>query len=181
MSFSFIDSIRQINIAAKNLIDKKALIVNNNVNIVGTIKANSNTEIVPIGYIVAYPGASAPPGWAICNGTQGTPDLRGRCVIGPSGGRGYNTSGGKEKETISVEQMPSHSHTTSTNGAHTHTFNYGNQGSDRVGGGGVPICDVPSSIDKSASHSHGLNYTGSNQPHENMQPYIALNYIMRIK
>ncbi len=65
----------------------------------GTITLNGSivNGAVPSGTIVMYGQSTAPPGWAICNGTNGTPDLRGRFVIGanPMGGltnNGFYTS-----------------------------------------------------------------------------------------
>jgi hypothetical protein len=37
---------------------------------------------IPVGVIMAYYTTPAPPGWAICDGSNGTPDLRGRFILG---------------------------------------------------------------------------------------------------
>jgi microcystin-dependent protein len=185
MSDLVINSIRQINNAANNLMTKKALIVNNEVNINGKITSNG-TELVPIGFIVAFAGTTAPPGWAICNGQQGTPDLRGRAVIGTGTARAYNTPHGSETVQLSAGQLPKHNHgeTTSANGNHTHTYRtaadsgWGSGTRDAVVlvgavDGGVGINEL--------THNHGVSSYGKSNAHNNMQPYIALNYIMRIR
>ncbi len=71
----------------------------------------------PKGIIVIWNGlsTSVPEGWALCDGTQGTPDLRGKFLLGvtPTGNipevfRTPGQSGGSTK--ISVGQLPAHTH-----------------------------------------------------------------------
>lgn len=70
---------------------------------------------VPAGTIVAWNDASRiPAGWAICNGDNGTPNMRNRFVVGAGSGyvpgdakRGY---GGADSVQLTMGQMPSHSH-----------------------------------------------------------------------
>jgi hypothetical protein len=97
--------------------------------------------LVPRGGIIMWSGsvASVPAGWALCNGANGTPDLRDRFVIGAGGTRNPGATGGAASGTTSSAgahthtgstggtalteaQMPSHQHggTTSTNGDHNH-------------------------------------------------------------
>ena len=48
-------------------------------------------NVIPYGVIMAYYSTPAPPGWAICDGSNGTPDLRGKFILGGginAGGRG---------------------------------------------------------------------------------------------
>lgn len=75
---------------------------------------------VPIGTCVPYFGdvGDIPPNWKLCDGTAGTPDLRGRMVMGASAGHLPGDIGGAE----------THSHTATVNsaGAHTHTGTVGN-------------------------------------------------------
>jgi microcystin-dependent protein len=39
-------------------------------------------NVIPYGVIMAYYSTPAPPGWAICDGSNGTPDLRGKFILG---------------------------------------------------------------------------------------------------
>lgn len=96
----------------------------------GKLKENGNA-LVPAGTIVIWFGAAA--GWAICDGTNGKPDLRGRFVVGADGTHPLNTIGGQASVTLSVAQMPAHSHNTthghSINGpGHTHGISLGDSG-----------------------------------------------------
>ena len=60
--------------------------------------------LVPRGSVILWHGASdaIPKGWAICDGTQGTPDLRDRFVIGAGGKYGLEATGGSESATPEV-------------------------------------------------------------------------------
>lgn len=139
------------------------------------------------------------------------PDLRGRTVIGAGTGTGGLTSriigqtGGAETHTLTVAQMPSHTHTGTTEsaGEHTHSNNssgdvgrYGliarstgdgnNTGSNMDRTWGEPKIDqapIALTIDKAGSHTHTvtINNTGESGAHNNMQPFIVLNYIIRAK
>ncbi|MFN0048493.1 MAG: hypothetical protein ACKVOU_05165 [Cytophagales bacterium] len=103
---------------------------------------------VPRGGIIMWSGSASniPPGWAICDGSSGTPDLKGRFVLG-NGGRSEATrqsngsitfgsavsfavdaTGGADKIILSSGEMPDHSHsgTTNTDGGHKHTIYYSN-------------------------------------------------------
>lgn len=90
--------------------------------------------LVPPGLIVMWSGTSVPQGWALCDGTQETPDLRGRFVMGASDTPNLGETGGLKKITLTDDQLPRHKHiATSTfdisklsltsGGSHKHTFN----------------------------------------------------------
>ena len=102
-------------------VDVRSSLYVNNVE-VGTAVGN-----VPIGAITLWMGATAPTNWAICDGTNGTPDMRGLLPIGVNGSYALDSTGGSA-DAIAV----SHSHTATTNstGAHTHSL------SGTSGGGG---------------------------------------------
>lgn len=77
------------------------------------------------GVIVMWSGSAdnIPEGWALCDGTNGTPDLRDRFIVGAGREYAVGDTGGAKEVTLTTAQMPKHSHTGSTNsaGAHTHT------------------------------------------------------------
>ena len=89
----------------------------------GSALANQLSAIpqgVPIGTIVMWSGDNnIPTSWALCDGQNATPDLRGRFVMGSGDGSSaegiantYNIgdSGGQETVTLTVDEMPTHNH-----------------------------------------------------------------------
>ena len=143
-------------------------------------------HVVPTGTIVMWSGAVAdiPDGWALCDGTGGTPDLRGRFIVGAArdaedAGDGYavGETGGANSVTLNVAQMPEHTHTygapdewSSITGAELAGEQYG---------GYTAQWDVAEGVVKDFVDFH-TTPTGSGQPHENRPPYFALAYIMKI-
>ena len=57
---------------------------------------------VPAGLIAAWSGAASavPAGWALCDGANGTPDLRGRFLVGAGGDYAVGDTGGAATETL---------------------------------------------------------------------------------
>jgi hypothetical protein len=85
--------------------------------------------LVPSGVILLWSGAASaiPAVWKLCDGTNGTPDLRGRFIIGAGGSYAVGASGGNASMTLNTTHIPTHSHTFSANtygssNQHTHTF-----------------------------------------------------------
>lgn len=75
-------------------------------------------DSIPKGVIVMWSGTkeTIPTGWALCDGTNGTPNLIDRFVFGAVNA---GTTGGSNNLTLTEANIPSHTHTT---GSHTHTF-----------------------------------------------------------
>ena len=83
-----------------------------------------------------YTGSSAPSGWAICNGSNGTPDLRNRFIVAAGSSYAVDNTGGANTVTLSTANLPSHTHSFSgnvsnANLSHSHSWsgNTNNQGS----------------------------------------------------
>jgi microcystin-dependent protein len=103
----------------------------------GNLTATSFTGTIagslPIGGIIMWSGSisNIPSGWSLCNGANGTPDLRNRFIVGA--GQDYNpgNTGGSNFITLTVAEIPVHSHTGSTAsaGAHEHTGTAASAGS----------------------------------------------------
>lgn len=147
-------------------------------------------QIIPTGVVMMWYGsvATIPAGWSLCNGTNGTPDLRNQFVIGASidvtgqaqtGVTGANTKTGGSKDSIVV----SHSHTI-TDPGHTHdvapviangTWNGANDDLGPGRGGSNRAISTTSKTTGISINSFGV--TGTNQ---NLPPYYALAYIMKL-
>lgn len=91
---------------------------------VDTVVLNNS---LPIGTIVMWYGAAldVPAGWTICNGTNGTPDLRDKFVIGAGTSVGLGQSGGNSYVAIQTNTAGSHNHTgtSAAAGDHDHSGN----------------------------------------------------------
>ncbi len=141
--------------------------VTGNLTVGGTI---SGFGTVPLGGIIMWSGKAnmIPDGWALCDGQYGTPDLRGRFVLGVGGSYGVGATGGSETVTLTVEQMPSHQH----------GFSYRGAGMAGVWQESNTFFDRTGSYPK-YNNTITTDATGGNQPHPNMPPYYALCFIMR--
>jgi len=145
--------------------------------------------IVPIGSIMMWSGsiASIPTNWALCNGSNGTPDLRNRFIVGAAVDgagiantniTGSNTQTGGTKDAIVVSHNhgitdPGHVHTAQLyyfDGNAFRSFFRASQGQSAQG--------VPST--NSATTGITINSEGSSGTNANLPPYYALAYIMRI-
>ncbi len=126
---------------------------------------------VPSGCILIWSGAAnaIPSGFVLCNGSNSTPDLRGKFVVGyHDGNNDYDVgdTGGAETVTLTTAQIPSHKHTTNIDGGHVIPGNGGS--SFPYGGAGTYSSTVFS-----------MNNTGGGGAHENRPPFYALCYIMK--
>jgi len=161
-----------------------------------------------IAEIRIFAGNFAPRGWAFCNGqllpiaqntalfsligttyggdgrtTTGLPDLKGRAPMHPGRGPGLTSrllgqKTGTETVGMNESQIPSHRHTArgSENAATVSTP--ANNFVARGGGRGVnSYLDADTSIGASKQ----LLPTGGGQAHKNMQPYLAMNFIIALQ
>jgi len=158
---------------------------------------------IPVGGIIMWNGAvtAIPDGWALCNGTQNTPDLRGRFVMGGGGNRAVGMTGGAETVTLTESQLPAHNHrvsgATTSAGNHAHPYDdiyfseswgpLGNQG--WLGSGDSDRNNGPHSTSRNTSaagdHAHSFDVTsastGGGQAIDKLPPFYVLAYIMRIR
>lgn len=78
---------------------------------------------IPVGLITLFSGATIPDGWALCDGTNGTPNLQGKFVLGASTQYPAGSSGGEASVQLTAAQsgVPAHGHVINGNTApHAH-------------------------------------------------------------
>ena len=188
-----IDSIRTLAFISKK-------IQTDGLNIAGNLNVQGSFNYLPTGTIVAFNNSEAPNGWALCDGTNGTPDLRGRFIYGHGSGKSFGELGGNETHTLTINEMPTHNHNGRTgklgangkyinDGKHSHKFRgqfankSGKHSSSLIHNDNIP--DFNSTFNNmvmqdNSAHSHFINSQGQNQPHNNMPPYCVLSYIMKL-
>jgi hypothetical protein len=146
--------------------------------IIGTAPAPATPT--PAGVIVLWSGSigSIPAGWVLCNGNNGTPDLRNRFVVGAGSTYAVGATGGSADAIV-----VSHTHTATsvvTDPGHSHlSTNFGT--SNQVGTGtattsnGTPTSTETTGITVATTNaSAGTSGTNANLP-----PYYALCYIQK--
>jgi hypothetical protein len=146
----------------------------------------------PSGGIIMWSGtiATIPSGWFLCNGSNSTPDLRNRFIIGAfsdTTGVAYTTVTGANTQTGGTKDaiVVSHTHTaTVTDAGHNHTVVAGNQSGQNgsvSGGGSLPA--VGGATLTSSTATTGITVanstTGSSGTDQNLPPYYALAFIMK--
>lgn len=156
----------------------------------------ASTHYVPSGGIIMWSGsiASIPSGWYLCDGTNSTPDLRNRFIVGAGSTYAVDATGGADSVTLTQNQIPGHTHTfsgtTAGGGAHDHSLRggfgtvedfYG--GSAANYGVGIGSEDINYKTASVGTHTHTFSgttaSTGGGTSHENRPPYYALAYIMK--
>ena len=150
----------------------------------GNLIVSGTFNYLPKGTIVAFNGSKAPNGWAFCDGTNGTPDLRGRFIAGYNkSDSDYNSigkKGGEKTHKLTIHEMPSHNHGTA--GAHYHSYSKGygggTRGASKYRRGSPYDRDTHPNTSTSGAHVHSTE--GGNRPHENRPPYYVLMYIMKL-
>jgi microcystin-dependent protein len=130
---------------------------------------------IPSGGIIIWSGSSAsiPSGWLLCDGTNSTPDLRNRFVVGAGSTYAVNATGGSADAIV-----VSHTHTaTVTDPGHFHTStvlsgsNVNANPGVQVGAGNTGTATTGITVANSTTGSSGTN--------ANLPPYFALCYIMK--
>jgi microcystin-dependent protein len=164
-----------------------------------------------VGEIRIVPFNFAPNGWATCNGqlmsisqntalfsllgtqfggdgrsTFGLPNLQGNAPMNQGNGAGLTPrtigeTGGETGVTLTTAEMPAHPHTAmcateSNNGTPGSTVVFGG------GGRGKEPAYAPASPQTAVLMSpQAVGMTGGNQPHNNMPPYLTLNFVIALQ
>ena len=146
--------------------DKKFVVDSNGAK---TIIGTTEYFMVPKGAIIIWSGSvnDIPAGWVLCDGTNGTPDLRDRFVLGAGNNYAVNATGGEAEHVLTINEIPKHAHNFTV-----YAYNVDSSGSGALTGG-----SNKGSID--GQYSGMTEETGSSLAHNNMPPYYALCYIMK--
>lgn len=128
-----------------------------------------DTRTVPVGGIMIWSGLTTniPLYWRLCNGVNGTPDLRDRFIVGAGSTYGPGNTGGSASHTLLLSQIPSHSH--SIRRRKVGDVGSGDEEADQ---GPVSYSDTGTIVT--------TDNQGGGGSHENRPPYFALCYIMKI-
>ena len=146
---------------------------------------NGNPPLSYIGMIVLWAGApdKVPPGWEICDGREVTvngrkmrmPDYTGRFAMGAASNEVLCVTGGARTVSLTVDQLP----------GHVHTFKFGTQGF--AGGwtnGGKYLLRTEGATkwnDDGYKTDGGGTDQSAGAAHDNLPPYHALYYIMKVR
>lgn len=145
------------------------------------------TSDVPQGIIAMWSGTldSIPDGWALCNGSSGTPDLTGRFVYGTKTGEAAGGMGGNLEHNHTYSQVPTHSHGL-TDPMHYHDINATTK-YVMENPAGVPwnVCGTINPCSTTFSPSQiSLDYRGNANCETNnrtsLPPYYELAFIQKI-
>ena len=186
----------------------EALDIDGNIKLTGAVKFADGSQqesapaSMPAGVMLQYAAETPPNGWLLCDGSEvsredysqlfalisttygegdgsttfNLPDLRGRMVIGLDNMGGNSAdrvvneqadvlggSAGEEMHELTVDEMPSHGHSISTMINHSGNTN------------GI----LRSNAEVQQNGSYNTNNAGNSQPHNNMPPYLTVNYIIK--
>jgi len=161
--------------------------VNGSINITGTINGRTIADLSPTGTINMWATTTAPAGWVLCDGASlnrtiyaalfavlgitygnvsathfNVPNLKGNVPVGlNSADTSFDVLGeigGEKTHTLTIAEMP----------AHTHKV------------GSAALATASGSTERKPSGDWDLTTsTGGDGPHNNLQPYITLNYIIK--
>ena len=154
-----------------------------------------------VGEIRMFAGNFAPAGWMFCEGqllpiseyetlfnlfgttyggdgqeTFALPDLRGRLPVHQGNGFILAETGGAEEITLTINQIPAHSHPllgTTNNGTQVSPAN-------TVLASSTVITPYAPELANQAMAANALSPVGGSQPHTNFQPYLCVDFIISL-
>lgn len=144
----------------------------------------------------------APRGWATCDGqllsiaqntalfsllgtmyggngqvTFALPDLRGRTPLHVGSGFTQGQRAGEESHTLIVSEIPAHNHTLNASGSPANTSTPSN--GSLLAASQADIYAPATAL--TTLHTNSISNTGGSQPHNNMQPYLVLNFCIAMQ
>jgi len=153
--------------------------------IIGT--ASSAGTTIPTGLISMWSGSigSIPSGWYLCDGSNGTPNLTDRFIIGAGSSYSVNATGGATSVTLTTNNLPAHTHTaTVTDPGHFHAVGIdagaAQSGSGRNGANSSPTGTNVNTTTVTTGITVANSSTGSGTSFSILNPYYALAYIMKL-
>jgi microcystin-dependent protein len=186
-------SIINLSEISNKLHNKDNLIIPGNIQMKGNLSITGTCNYIPTGLVIAFNGLKPPIGWAVCDGKNNTPDLRGRFIVGYNNDPKLEYSkignkGGKDKHKLSINELPKHTHVIKSEPNHTHSYNlrptsknvnntkYLSKARYNHNGG-------PTKTSATGNHNHGgkTGNTGKNKALENRPKYYVLMYIIKVK
>jgi len=156
-----------------------------------------------LGEIRAVSFNFAPKGWALCNGqllpinqnqalfallgtqfggngqtTFALPDLRSRMPIHAGAGYTVGQAGGAQQHTLTQAELPQHAHVLKANTALATSANPAAALPGKKGRMGRDMFAAPGNL--TSLHPASVTASGGSQPHENMQPFLTLNFAIAL-
>lgn len=149
-------------------------------------------NVLPRGIITMFSGSQSPEGWAFCNGSNGTPDLRDRFIKGSStistgtgtGGRKsivYTPTGNVtvDPHVLTIEEMPKHNHKFTGTDKYESGFYLATM---QVGPLNTPdsYSQSISEVGGNKAHAHTASFNGESSTIDIEPQYYALAFIMKL-
>lgn len=142
-------------------------------------KLHPDIYLVPQGGIIMWSGSivSIPTGWALCDGTNGTPDLRNKFIVGAGSTYAVAATGGSTDAVV-----VSHNHTL-TDPGHAHSYYRVDSGTPQVDGADVASFVYQLHVAQTTGSSTtgvSIAAAGVSGVNANLPPYYAIAYIMKL-
>ena len=161
------------------------------------------TNLLPIGSVIPFAGSTIPEKWLECNGsaisretyselfnaigvnygvgdgltTFNIPNLKEKIPVGhdPAGTEFdvIGKTGGEKTHTLTTQELATHSHTSIYAG--------GSQLNINSPGTGTALTITTDGTSTTTGYNMATNSAGGGQPHNNLQPYIVMKYIIKAK